>query len=75
MFYTIIERFITFKNIHGLSKHNNMEDQVTFLIPNPGLRLVTTLLVSHLHVFHVQYGQDWNVDFHSCQARAKVALG
>jgi hypothetical protein len=44
-----------------------MKGQVIFLIPNPSLLLVTTLLVSHLHVFHAQYGQRLEVAFNSCQ--------
>lgn len=38
-------------HIRRLSKHNKTKDQVTCLVTNPGLRLVTTSVVSHPRVW------------------------
>lgn len=58
-----------FWNFWRSSKHNKTKDQVTFLITNPNLRLVTTLLDCHPHVGVITFYRNtltkcwtfWNV--------------
>lgn len=58
-----------FWNVWRSSKHNKTKDQVTFLITNPGLRAVTTLLDCHPHVGVITFYRNtltkcwtfWNV--------------